>query len=294
MINSMTGYGRARCEVNGGTYTVEIKTVNNRYFKTSVRLPESVTFLEEDIDKLLRSSLHRGTVTCVLRMKDVSAEVLFDVDEQALVACIERLGRVASSAGLEGRIDVGSLLTLPGIIQAVLPDEEAMVRLKQEVLAATQEAIEQVKKMRAIEGEALAADLEANCEAIKTDLEQISVRSGGVLRAYQERLKKRVDALLAETELHLDEDMLAREVAIFAERADICEELTRLDSHIQQFIQSCRTDSVAGRRLDFISQEMFREANTIASKAADAEIIRYVVDIKCRIDRMKEQVQNVE
>ena len=294
MIKSMTGYGQARCEVNGASYTVEIKTVNNRYFKSSVRLPESVTFLEEEVDKLLRKSLHRGTVTCVLRLKDASADVLFDIDERALMACIERLGRVASSAGLEGRIDVGSLLTLPGIIQAVSPDEEAMVRLKQEVLTATQEAIEQVKKMRSIEGAALAADLEANCETIKSDLEQIRLRSDGVLRAYQERLKTRVDALLAETELQLDEDMLAREVAIFAEMADICEELTRLDSHLRQFTESCRANSVAGRRLDFISQEMFREANTIASKAADAEIIRDVVDIKCRIDRMKEQVQNVE
>jgi len=294
MINSMTGYGGARCEVSGATYAVEIKSVNNRYFKSSIRLPESVAFLEEAIERLLRDSLSRGTVTYVLRLKGVSADVLFDIDEPALRACLEKLSRVASSSGIETRIDVGSLLALPGIVQAASPDEGTVDQVREKVLEMTREAIDQLKKMRAAEGAALAADLEANCEDIRADLEQINSRLASVVQKYGYKLKKRVDSILAEADVELDQDILAREVAIFAERADVSEEMARLDSHLQQFKDVCRGEAVAGRRLDFLSQEMFREANTIASKASDAEIIHYVVDVKCRIDRMKEQVQNVE
>lgn len=294
MINSMTGYGGAQCEINGATYAVEIKSVNNRYFKSSIRLPESVAFLEESIDRLLRDNLSRGTVTYVLRLKDVSADVLFDIDEPALNACLEKLSRVASSSGVETRIDIASLLELPGIVQAASPDEGTVDQLREKVIAVSQEATDRLKKMRAAEGAALAADLESNCEDIKADLEQIDSRRGLVVESHRERLNKRVGSILADVGVELDQDVLAREVAIFAERADVSEELARLDSHLQQFKEVCRNETVAGRRLDFLSQEMFREANTIASKASDAEIIHWVVDIKCRIDRMKEQVQNVE
>jgi len=162
--------------------------------------------------------------------------------------------------------------------------------------------------MRAVEGAELAADLNRYCKAISEGLERIRSRSTGVLQEYSKKLKKRVDELLAEAKLKLDEDMLAREAAVFAERSDISEELSRLTSHLQQFTESCQGSSSsvksgqagnlpnnqAGRRLEFISQEMLREANTIASKASDAEISHWVVDIKCSIDRIKEQVQNVE
>jgi len=129
---------------------------------------------------------------------------------------------------------------------------------------------------------------------IREDLRQIHARGAVVLKEYAQKLKKRVDELLAHAELELDKEILVKEVALFAERSDISEEVARLDSHLQQFAQCCRANDQAGRRLDFISQEMLREANTIASKAADSEIARLVVDIKCQIDRIKEQVQNVE
>jgi len=290
----MTGYGESQSEINGVTYIVEIKTVNNRYLKTSVRLPEAVAFLEEDIDKLLRKNLSRGMVSCVLRLKNAPANVLFDIDETALRAYMEKLSRIASSANSKCSIDIGGLLTLPGIVQPALPDEEKAKQIKKRVLSITQKAIDQLKQMRTAEGAALAADLDNHCEAIKQDLEQIRTRSGVVLQEYQNKLKKRVDELLADAKLKLDEETLAREVAIFADRSDISEELARLDSHLQQFAQSCQANTKAGRRLDFISQEMLREANTIASKAYNTEVIRCVVDIKCRIDRIKEQVQNIE
>ena len=290
----MTGFGEAQGEINGVTYIVEIKTVNNRYLKTCVRLPETAAFLEEDIDKLLRKNLSRGMVSCMLRLKNAPINVLFDINETALRAYMEKLSRIVSSANTKCSIDVGGLLTLPGIVQPALPDEEKARQIKGMVLSIMQKAIDRLKQMRAAEGTALAADLDSHCKAIKQDLEQIRPRSGVVLQEYQKKLKKRVDELLADAKLKLDEEALAREVAIFADRSDISEEIARLDSHLQQFAESCRANAQAGRRLDFISQEMLREANTIASKAYDTEVIRCVVDIKCWIDRIKEQVQNIE
>jgi uncharacterized protein (TIGR00255 family) len=295
----MTGYGQAEGEVNGVTYVVEIKTVNNRYFKSVIRLPEAAAFVEEDIERLLRNSLSRGTVNCVLRLKGAAADVLLNVDETALRAIVEKLGRVASSADIQYQIDVGSLLNVPGILAPAPPDEEAARQIKEGVLGLTQEAVEKLKQMRAAEGAAVAADLDGHCKAIKQNLEQISARNVVVLQEYGEKLKKKVDELLAEAKLELDEETVAREVAIFAEKSDISEEVARLEYHLEQFGESCKgkrtsADAQVGRRLEFISQEMLREANTIASKACDSEIGHFVVEIKCRIDRIKEQVQNVE
>ncbi len=290
----MTGYGDAEGQLNGVTYAVEIRTVNNRYFKANIKLPETVAFLTEAIEKLLRENLSRGTVNYVLRLRNASANVLFDIDETALQAVMERLSRIASSANINCPIDISSLLNLPGILEPALPDENIAEQIKKTVLEISQEAIEKLKQMRAAEGAALEADLKKHCSAMKQDIERICARSEIVLTRYAEKLKKRVNELLAGAKLKLDEETLAREVAIFAERSDISEEIARLDSHLQQLLQGCQTNSQAGRKLDFISQEMLREANTIASKASDTEITSWVVDIKCRIDRIKEQVQNVK
>ncbi|MHC4558651.1 MAG: YicC/YloC family endoribonuclease [Planctomycetota bacterium] len=294
MINSMTGYGQAQGEINGVCYLVEIKTVNNRYFKTIIKLPELTAFLEEDIERLLRKNMSRGTVNFVLRLKDVSASALFDIDEAALQDVVEKLSRAGSSAGIKGAIDIGNLLSLPGIIRPASPDDKIAEQIRKVILEISQEAIDKLKQMRAAEGGFLEADLMKCCRAIEQALGQIFARSDVVLLEYSKRLRKRVDELLAHAELKLDEEILAREVAIFADRSDISEEIARLESHLQQFAQCCQANDQAGRRLDFISQEMLREANTIASKASDTEMTRCVVDIKCQIDRIKEQVQNVE
>jgi uncharacterized protein (TIGR00255 family) len=290
----MTGYGEAQGETDGINYAVEVKAVNNRYLKTIVKLPDILAFLEENIERLLRDNLARGTVNYVLRCKDVSANTLFDIDESALQAIVEKLGRIKPSAEMARSIDIGSLLNLPGIIRPMQPDEETAERMKLAILKTSKEAIAQLKEMRAAEGAALQADLNEHCSEIQESLGQIRRRSGVVVQEYARKLKKRVDDLLAHAELKLDEEALAREVAILADRSDISEEIARLDSHLQQFATACGGDDQAGRRLDFISQEMLREANTIASKSSDAEITRTVVDIKCRVDRIKEQVQNIE
>jgi uncharacterized protein (TIGR00255 family) len=294
MINSMTGYGEAQSDFNGVSYVVEIKTVNNRYFKAIVRLPEAMGFLEDDVDKLLRSKLARGTVNYVLRLKDASADALFDIDEAALKTMAGKLAKIQTASGINGTIDMGGLLSMPGIVRPIEPDEETARQIKENVLGITAEALQKLSEMRAAEGKALQADLSANCDEIEKAVELVRARSELVIHEYAKRLKKRVDELLAHAELKLDEELLSREVAIFADRSDISEELARLDSHLKQFTQSCKADEQVGRRLDFICQEMLREANTIASKACDMQITQHVVDIKCRIDRIKEQVQNVE
>ncbi|UCF15039.1 MAG: YicC family protein [Phycisphaerales bacterium] len=294
MINSMTGYGESQGQLNGTSYVVEIKTVNNRYFKTILKLPDVVAYLEEDIEKLLRANLLRGTVNYVLRLKDASAVSIFDIDETALEAILEKLSRAGASAGSKGTIDVGNLLNLPGIIRPAVPDAEAAEQIRNLILKISAEALDQLKQMRAAEGNFLAADLKKCCEVIEQNIEQIRDRADVVIGEYADKLRRRVGKLLAHAELKLDEETLAREVAVFAERSDISEEVSRLDSHVQQFEQCCRDDDQAGRKLDFITQEMLREANTIASKACDIEITRCVVEMKCQIDRIKEQVQNVE
>jgi uncharacterized protein (TIGR00255 family) len=268
--------------------------VNNRYLKTIIKLPDACAFLEDGIDKELRRGLSRGTINCVLRIKCISANALFEIDETALRSVMAQLNEVSSSVGVKGQIDLAGLLALPGIVRPVLPDEETSAKVRELVLGLTREAIDKLKQMREVEGKFLEADLMGHCDAMARELEIVAQRSGSVVTEYARRLRKRVDELLAEAKLKLDEETLAREVAILADRSDISEEIARLNAHQQQFRQICRMEGQAGRRLDFLSQEMLREANTVASKAADAQIARSIVDVKCLIERIKEQIQNVE
>lgn len=294
MINSMTGYGDAEGQLDGVTYIVEIKGVNNRYFKPRIKLPEPVAFLEEDLYELLKNHLARGTIDFILRLKNISSDMLFSINESALKSYLTKLSGVASSKQINCPIDVGGLLNLPGVLEPVSPEEGKAKKVKELVLNISMTAIEKVKQMRQAEGAELQADLLKNCDLIKGSLEKIKSRKDVVVQEYHEKLKHRVEELSAGARLKLDENVIAREVAIFADRSDISEEIARLESHLKQLEQSCKSDGQAGRKLDFLAQEMLRESNTIASKASDVEIAHCVVDIKCCIDRLKEQVQNVE
>jgi len=294
MIKSMTGYGAAEGRIGGVTYAVEIRTVNNRYFKASIRLPETVAFLEDEIERLLRKELSRGMVNYTLRLKDMPAEALFDINEKALQTVVNRLGKINASGGVEWELDVGGLLTLPGILTPAVPDARMAGRITRKVLSVTRQALRGLKSMRAEEGAALGADLTRHCRAIERSLATVRIGSKAGPREYAGKLKRRIDEMLAAAKLRLDDETIAREVAIFSDRSDISEETARLDSHLGQFEKTVRTDDQAGRKLDFICQEMLREANTIASKALDADVVHRVVDIKCLIERIKEQVQNVE
>lgn len=294
MINSMTGYGDAEGQLDSVTYIVEIKGVNNRYFKPRIKLPETVAFLEEEIYELLRKCIVRGSVDYVLRLKNASADMLFAINTNALTAYLNTLKKVAQATGIDNPMDVGGLLNLPGILEPMSPDKKKAMRVKEIVLDLTCRAVEKFRQMRRTEGTELQADLLKNCDEIKSHLDKICAKKDSVLKQYHERLRSRVDELMTGVNIKLDPDTLSREIAVFAERSDISEEVTRLASHLKQFADNCEADGQAGRRLDFLGQEMLREANTIASKASDAQISHYVVDIKCCIDRLKEQVQNVE
>jgi uncharacterized protein (TIGR00255 family) len=293
MINSMTGYGEADGTLDGVVYSFEIKTVNNRYLKTMIKLPEILAFLDADIEKILRQRLSRGTVNCIIRLKNTTAESLFSINHDALCAAAEQLSKIADSVG-NARFDISSLLSLPGIVVPSQPDEDMASKIRLKVTEIAKQALDKLKQMRQSEGAALADDLKGHCSSIRKLLDEISGRVEVVLDGYHKKLKKRVDELLSETNLSLDQETLARELAVFAERSDIAEEIARLSFHLEQFVECCQGNEPAGRKLDFISQEMLREANTIGSKANDSQTSRCVVDIKCNIDRIKEQVQNVE
>jgi uncharacterized protein (TIGR00255 family) len=294
MISSMTGFGQACSEVDGVVYTVEVRSVNNRYFKAQIRMPDIVAYLEGEIERLHRDSIHRGTVNYTLRMKNISGEAFFDIDENAMKTYVRRLSGLLEDSDGHSRIDLASLLSLPGVVQPVVPDQEQLEKMRQVILSLSKNALELLKQSRTEEGQSLTADLLVNLDRIAENLEIARTRVGGVVEEYHTRLKERVDQLLAKAQLNIDQDLLAREVAVFADRSDIAEELSRLSAHLEQFRKCCQAGGAVGRRLDFITQEMLREANTIASKSSDTMINQSVIEMKCAIDRIKEQVQNVE
>lgn len=295
MLNSMTGFARVCREIDGISYAVEIRTVNNRYFKPTIRLPEATAFLEQEIEKFLRQHIYRGAVNYMLRFKNIDGEPMYEIDSAALKSYAAKLNSVGRpDGGIECTINLADLLLLPGVVRPSEPENEKAERLRKAVLEVTAQAVEQLKTMRKQEGQALVDDLCLQCSQIKGLLDDIGAKKQVVVNEYRDRLAARVKELLGSVRLELDSTTLAREVALFADRSDIGEEVTRLGSHLEQFVASCQKEERAGRKLDFISQEMLREANTIASKASDAKICLDVVQIKSCIERIKEQVQNVE
>lgn len=301
LIRSMTGFGHASRTEDGISYALELRSVNNRYFKATIRLPDELAVLEPELEAQLRKHIRRGSLTLSATFKDPGATAAHEINEAALnhyLAHLETVERKAvrdlgSAGGVT--IDLGSLLALPGIVQP--PDQtELLQRTRPVLLSLVDEACERMQEMRAAEGQGLGEDLRKHCRTVADRLARIEQRAPAVVEEYHERLKQRVEELVRRAELHVEEEALLREVAIFAERSDISEELQRLRAHLDQFEQTLTggEGEAVGRTLDFITQEMLREANTIASKCNDATISRTIVEIKGSIDRLKEQVQNVE
>jgi len=300
MILSMTGFGDATSTRDGVTYHLEVRSLNNRYFKLNSKLPDRAAFLEAHLDARLRRELVRGSVYLSLAMRNMSAEAAYEVNETALASYLAHLRAMASAGGKELplTVDLATAILLPGVAQPRQDDPEHQERLQQTMNNLLDEALGKLRKMRLAEGEALRADLLGQLDRVAGQLEIIAARAPVVVTEYQQRLADRVSQLLAGQQLELEADALAREVALFADRSDINEEIARLRSHLDQFRASL-SDSPddeavqVGRRLDFVAQELLREANTIASKSNDATISRASVEIKSAIDRIKEQVQNV-
>jgi uncharacterized protein (TIGR00255 family) len=293
MIVSMTGFGDATAERDGTHYAVEIRSLNNRFFKPVIKLPENVSGLEPELESMLREKLGRGSITYILKLRTDSAEAAYHLNVNALKNYLDQLQQVK---GLDRfvQIDLASLVQLPGVCQEPRDETDEIERHGPTVRDLTARAIVKLDAMRRREGEALFTELMRHVSLIRSNLQEIAKLAPNVVEDYHRRLHQRVSQLLAKAELQVSQVDLIKEVAVFAERADIAEEIQRLGSHMDSFEQSCRQGEHAGRKLDFIAQEMLREANTIASKANDAEIAKRIVEIKGAIDRLKEQVQNVE
>ncbi len=296
MILSMTGYGDARTTEDGVSYRVEIRCVNNRYFKASIKMPEQFQRFEADIDRLLRTRLVRGSITFSLRIADESPAAACRINTALLDEYARQIVAVCGKYG-EARIDFSRLLDAPGVLQEPEFDEGRFAAQFKIVESLAHRAMDSVIAMRRTEGEAISRDILARCADLRSLVALVQKRTPSVVGEYQKRLQTRVQQLLDGLEgvnIELHEDALAREVAIFAERCDVNEELSRLASHLDQFASLCVAPEEAGRKLDFLAQELLREANTIGSKSNDSDIARHVVEMKAAIDRIKEQVQNVE
>lgn len=294
MIRSMTGFGEASCRDNGIEYSVEIKSVNNKYFKAIMRLPDSLQSLEAEMDVALRRRLDRGSVTLSISVSDTTEGAALDINKQALDRYVEQIlstKAVADGAGF----DIASLVNLPGVLCPPAEDHDRLANARAALIPLIDRACEQLIDMRTREGEDLAQDLMAQHASVSENLEVVVEQAPTIVAEYEKRLRSRIDTLLADAEITVDQVELIREIAVIAEKTDIAEEITRLRGHLKQFASRINGNdgSPVGRTLEFLTQEMLREANTMASKSPSAEIAQRIVEIKGAIDRIKEQVLNL-
>jgi len=290
----MTGHGEAQRQQDGVAVAVEVRTVNNRYLKTTFRTSEGYSTLEPNIEAMVRRHVRRGSVQVNVRVDRQASPDDFKLNEVVLASYQQQLETVRKKSGSAEPVHLESLLMLPGVIDQAgwrHVSAEADWPLVEQTL---NEALTNLSRMRAEEGAAMAADLHANCELIEAELDRIEKRSPLVVEGYRKRLTERLNKLLEEYEISIEAADVVREVGIFADRGDISEEIVRLQSHLKQFDTIAAGKESNGRKLEFLIQEMLRETNTIGSKANDAEIAGYVVEIKTAIERMREMIQNVE
>ena len=289
---SMTGYGRGPAALDGRELTIELKSVNNRFLDIGMKLPRQLSFLEDGLRKLLNDSLNRGHVDVFVNYRNLRSDAkTVRVDEALLQAYLSSARESAKSLGLTDDLTLSRALTLPDVT-AILPadeDQQALMELSTEAMTA---AIEGLRNMRFKEGERLKLDLSARMDTMTGYAAAIEKRAPAVVEEYRAKLTARIDELLGETEV--DRTRLATEVAIFADRAAIDEEIVRLNTHLIHFKELLEASEPVGRKMDFLVQEMNRECNTIGSKANDAELTSIVLLCKAEIEKLREQIQNIE
>ena len=292
----MTGFGEASAQSDGVHYFVEVRSLNSKFFKAVIRLPDALQGLEAEMESALRRRVHRGTITLTGTCTDTSESAAYEINHRALERYIEQIRRAPLVARGETSIDVASLLTLPGVLQPPANEEARLHHARAAFLPLLDSACDGLAAMREVEGRSLRDDLLKQRDLIARLLAMIQERAPGVVADYELRLQSRIQTLLQNADLRVEPVDLIREIAVYAEKTDIAEEISRLSGHIEQFSQllDAESDKGVGRTLDFLSQEMLREANTIASKSPNSEISRAIVEVKGAIDRIKEQVQNVE
>lgn len=297
MIRSMTGFGRGEYSDEISKVTVEIKSVNHRYLDIYVKMPRRYSFAEETIKSAIKERLHRGKVEVSVSVDNVGksdSDVRLDKELAARYYSVLSELKDSFDFGEDSRVSLSLLSKMPDVIVTTpaAEDEEAMVK---RLLGATSKALDDFCSMREAEGEKLAADLSARADTIQEIRDRIDKRAPEIEKEYAAKFKARVEEILGEV-YEVPEERIALEAAIFADKANITEELVRLGSHISQlrkFLQSDGREAV-GKKIDFLIQEMNREANTIGSKSNDREITSSMLDLKAEIEKVREQVQNIE
>jgi uncharacterized protein (TIGR00255 family) len=291
MIKSMTGYGRGKFENEGREYTVEIKTVNHRYNDISIKMPRCLNFLEDTLRQYVGKIISRGKTDIFINMINFSDRGRdIKVDRELAGIYINEIKSLVDTYNIPDDLTATSLMRLPDMI--VLASEEDEDLFWQELKQALDLALQNIVTGREAEGERLKKDIESRLVLTKSNVEQIEKKSAGLLDEYKTKLENRVKELNA-TNI-IDENRLGIEIVLFADKSSICEEITRLKSHIIGLEDLLKSDTPIGKKLDFLVQEMNREINTIGSKANSLDITKYVVDTKNEIENIREQIQNIE
>ena len=290
-MHSMTGYGRAAGEIDGRQMTVELKSVNHRFLDIAFRMPRNLMFAEEAARKAIGERLNRGHVDVFVTYKNLRTDARTVTADPALFAAYARALEGLTGSGLSDDRSLMAVARMPDvlIVTEAEEDREAVTALMLKVLS---EALDQLCAMRAREGEAMRRDLTEKVSAIERMTGEIEARYPETVSAYRTRLQAAVKELLQDTEV--DETRLLTEVALMADRSAIAEEIVRLRSHVQQLLNLFESEEPIGRRIDFIVQELNREVNTITSKSQDIPITRLAVDMKAEIEKLREQIQNIE
>jgi uncharacterized protein (TIGR00255 family) len=291
MIKSMTGYGRAEAVQQGRSIVVEAKSVNHRFLEISLRMPSALFPLELEFKKKISEKIKRGRVEVFIRLEAEESTGVANLNLEIARNYFAALQQLKDEFGLKEEI---GLRTLAGFRDIFSPPAEAEISadLSGRIASVLEEAMAMLMKMRQGEGVALYQDMEQRLDSIRHILKTIDVRAPQVLIEYQKRLTERVKELASG--FALDDNRLAQEVALLAEKSDITEEVVRMQSHIVQFEELLRSDEVEGKKIDFLLQEMNREINTIGSKSNDAEIARQVIEAKSELSKLREQAQNIE
>lgn len=294
MIKSMTGFGKSEHTDGKRNIVVEIKTVNHRYSDISVKMPRRYSFAEDKIKSTVKETLRRGKVDVSIMVENITAEdINIKLNQVVAKQYYDNLQMLQQSFDLSGEITLQFLATLPDVMKSVA-DVEDEAEITKAILIPVADACKKLDEMRSVEGEKLAEDLIMRGRLIRDLVERITKRSPLVTKAYTEKLNERIKELIGNN-VTIPEDRILVEAAIFADKCSITEELVRLDSHIIQLNNIItKSNQPDGKKLDFLVQEMNREANTIGSKANDLEITNMMLEIKAEIEKIREQVQNIE
>ena len=293
MIRSMTGYGKQSLSIEGREYQIEIKSVNHRYLDINIKMPKTLSYLEDTIKKEISEKIKRGKIDVFITFENNSQEGKnIKINKELAKLYINQLKELAQEEKISSNIEVIEIAKFPDILTIKVDEEDE--KIKQEIMQTTQEATSKIIEMKNIEGEKIAQDLLQRISNIENKIMEISEKSTGLIQEYVVKLEKRIQEILKTEEI--DKSRLAQEVVIYADKCSIEEEITRLKSHIYQFknLISNNENETIGKKLDFIIQEMNRETNTIGSKANNLEITNGVIDIKTELEDIREQIQNIE